>query len=91
VIAVGYDEVARFAPYVHLYQDADEFIAFVRQLRDDSLPKRSNPAAVLEFLERNTWGERARELVAALTDVVPRCAPSAGPSQPLTASGRATA
>jgi glycosyltransferase involved in cell wall biosynthesis len=60
IVAVYYDEIARFQPFVHFYRTRAEAIDLFSRLASGELAKNYSGAQRQSFLEQNTWEERAR-------------------------------
>lgn len=58
-IAVYYDEISRFEPYLHFYSDSKQLVGLLTELRRQRLPSRNDPTRTAEFLRENTWEVRA--------------------------------
>ncbi len=65
IVAVYYDEIARFAPFVHFYRTHEEAINLVARLTAGHLDRKYSESERQAFLAANSWTERA-SIVAAL-------------------------
>lgn len=59
-----YPELDPFSPYVHFYRSIDELRVLITRLIAKDLPRKAVSAG--EFLARNTWGMRVRQVTSAL-------------------------
>jgi len=59
IIAVYYDEIARFAPFVHFYRTHAEALDLVSRLMTGALDKKYSDTERRTFLAANSWRERA--------------------------------
>ncbi len=59
IVAVYYDEIARFAPFVHFYRTHEEALDLVARLATGDLGRKYSEAERQTFLVANSWTERA--------------------------------
>jgi hypothetical protein len=59
IVSVYYDEIARFAPFVHFYRSHEEALDIVSQLAAGELGREYTEEERRAFLLANTWIERA--------------------------------
>jgi glycosyltransferase involved in cell wall biosynthesis len=59
IVAVYYDEIARFAPFVHFYRTHAEALDLVSRLITGALERKYSDAERQAFLAANSWKERA--------------------------------
>lgn len=68
ILAIDYQEMRKFKPFVHLYSEESEFIDFIKKVRSDEIKLYSHKEA-RHFLESNTWKERCRQIIGILEGV----------------------
>ncbi|MGG3453181.1 glycosyltransferase [Paenibacillus rhizolycopersici] len=68
IIAIEYDEMYKFLPFVHLYSNEKEFISLIRQVGKNDLITYDRKQAI-EFLKASTWEERGKRIVRILEGV----------------------
>ncbi|WP_336782094.1 hypothetical protein [Paenibacillus illinoisensis] len=68
ILAIDYEEMQKFKPFVHLYSEESEFINFIKKVRSDKIKWHSNKEA-RHFLESNTWKERCKQIIGILEGV----------------------
>jgi hypothetical protein len=68
VISVFYDELKRFAPFVHFYTSRDELVSILRSLIERRATRRNEPGRALSFLRENTWDSRVNDIKRAGLD-----------------------
>lgn len=59
ILAVYYDEIARFAPFVHFYRSHKEALELVSRLAVGGLDRKYSEPERETFLVANSWSERA--------------------------------
>lgn len=57
ILCIEYDEVERFAPFVHFYKNFDDYKTVILQCKEDNSLKYSQDERI-KFLKENTWHER---------------------------------
>ena len=62
VVSVFYDELKRFAPFVHFYTSWNELVAILRSLIDETAIRKNTREKTLPFLQENTWVSRASDI-----------------------------
>lgn len=62
VISVWYEEIDRFAPYVYFYRNQKEFGELLSGLCENGFQVKYKSRQQKEFLERNSWKIRYREM-----------------------------
>ena len=65
ILSVEYDEIERFNSFVHFYKTYENYIAQLRELMQAKSVKYTD-ADRKEFLEKNSWLERVREVNSLL-------------------------
>jgi O-antigen/teichoic acid export membrane protein len=73
IVSVYYDEITRFAPFVHFYRSHDEALDIVSRLATGEIGRKYSPDERRAFLLVNTWSERA-SVAAALLKATKECA-----------------
>jgi glycosyltransferase involved in cell wall biosynthesis len=66
IVAVYYDEIARFAPFAHFYRTHAEAVDLISRLMTGALEKKYSDAERRAFLAANSWRERASLAAAAM-------------------------
>jgi teichuronic acid biosynthesis glycosyltransferase TuaH len=69
IVAVYYDEIARFAPFVHFYRTHAEAVDLVSRLMTGALKRKYSDAERQAFLATNSWRERASQAAVVLQEV----------------------
>ncbi|MGO4733234.1 hypothetical protein [Paenibacillus sp. 2KB_22] len=69
VIAVSYEEMHKFHPFVNLYSSDKEFFSLVDKLVENKLPN-YRQEDVDAFLRENSWSKRAEQACEVITDAV---------------------
>jgi len=59
IVSVYYDEIARFAPFVHFYRSHDQALEIVSQLVAGEIGRKYSEVERSDFLGKNSWLERA--------------------------------
>ena len=67
VLSVFYEEIERFEPFVYFYNDFDEYINLLNEIKKDKKLKYTEKDRV-EFLNDNTWENRVEYIVGLLKD-----------------------
>lgn len=65
IVAIDYDEMHKFLPFVHLYSSENELIALITQVRKGDLAVHDREQAI-KFLKASTWEERGGCIVRIL-------------------------
>lgn len=65
ILTVRYNEIERFGPFVHFYEDYDSFCAQIRSMIGDNTIKYSAQQRH-QFLEQNSWSARVEAIMEAL-------------------------
>jgi hypothetical protein len=58
ILSVYYDEIARFAPFVHFYRSHDEALDIISQLAAAKIGRKYSEIEREAFLSANSWMER---------------------------------
>ena len=66
MVSMYYDEIARFAPFVHFYRTQDEALIIVARLAAGELSRKYTDEERRAFLLANTWTKRASVAIALL-------------------------
>ena len=66
IVSVFYDEIERFAPFVHFYRSHDEALAIVAKLASGEIGRKYSNDERRASLLVNTWAERASVAAALL-------------------------
>jgi hypothetical protein len=66
IVSVYYDEIARFAPFVHFYHSHEEALDIVSRLAAGEIGRKYTDEKRRAFLLVNTWTERASVAAALL-------------------------
>ena len=66
IVSVYYDEIARFAPFVHFYRSHDQALGIVSQLAAAKIGRQYSDVERRDFLSKNSWAERAAVAAAML-------------------------
>jgi hypothetical protein len=66
IVSVYYDEIARFAPFVHFYRSHDQALEIVSQLAAGEIGRKYSDVERRDFLSKNSWMERASVAVVLL-------------------------
>lgn len=62
IISINYREMGKFKPFVHLYKDYDEALSVIQNVKDKRHDNNFTKEEVINFLSKNTWGNRARQI-----------------------------
>lgn len=62
IISVRYKEIERFADYVYLYGNREEYLALLEKLMREGFPPKYTFAQQKAFLKRNSWSQRFETL-----------------------------
>lgn len=65
IIAIDYEEMYKFQPFVHLYSNEDQLIDLVQSVKDGKV-RMYEESDGIEFLKTNTWQERCIDIVQVL-------------------------
>lgn len=68
IVAIDYDEMHKFLPFVHLYSSENELISSITQVREGNLAVHDREQA-MKFLKASTWEERGKRIVRILEGV----------------------
>jgi len=66
IIAVRYDEIERFSPFVHLYRTLPEFLDVISKFVARTLDRKSSVTDRSVFLAQNTWRARSSHICQLL-------------------------
>lgn len=62
IISVYYKEIAPFEPFVYFYSDKEQLIQLIDRLGKTGFPPKYTGKQQKEFLSKNTWTERYKEI-----------------------------
>lgn len=65
IIAVNYEEMHKFLPFVNLYSNDSELISLVNKIINEEYMKFSDED-IFQFLNKNTWDIRCKSIVSIL-------------------------
>ncbi|WP_127576386.1 glycosyltransferase [Paenibacillus barengoltzii] len=68
IIAINYDEMHKFLPFVYLYSNEKEFTSLVKQAGQGKLTMYDQHLA-MDFLQASTWEERGKRIISILEGV----------------------
>lgn len=66
IFLIKYSETEKFEDYVYLYNNLDEFLKLINQLTSNKLEFKGKNKNIEEYLIRNTWEARVKELLKKL-------------------------
>lgn len=66
ILAPDYIESRRFQPYIDIYKDSDDCINLIKKFLEGD---KSDVAIPLEFLKRNTWGNRVNDVKELIRNI----------------------
>ena len=65
ILCVEYPEIERFSPFVYFYSSYDSYVDQIKKLKSSDKVKYKNKERI-EFLNMNSWQQRAESIVDAL-------------------------
>jgi sulfatase maturation enzyme AslB (radical SAM superfamily) len=65
IITVHYEEIERFHEFVHFYNDTEEYLSVIKELKGNNTLKYSNEQRQ-KFLVENTWNKRVEQILNKL-------------------------
>lgn len=69
IFAINYGEMQKFLPFVHLYSSEAELLGLIEDLQNDRIEMYSEDESI-QFLQRNTWSSRCKQIVEVLEGVL---------------------
>lgn len=66
IISVRYPEVEYFDEFVYFYDDEKSFLELVWKLKSEGFPAKYDEIKQREFLEKNSWNQRIKEIEAKI-------------------------
>lgn len=66
ILLIRYGETEKFKDYAYLYNNLDDFLKLINQLVEDKLEFKGKHRNIKEYLSKNTWESRVKELLQKL-------------------------
>jgi glycosyltransferase involved in cell wall biosynthesis len=67
-IVLGYSETLKFAPYVYLYQNSDDYLKLIQRSVNNDLKAKVPSEVAAEFINANTWDARVEKMIPLILE-----------------------